>query len=175
MSDDAELPPIVDLASFRAGRKAAAAMRRARDYGSLEASVEGGTLWLSLSRLRMRVGLHEPHVAWLSAWIDRFKRAQREAVSGPDRHRCRTCGHVKWIECRGHRPWGQTRTHFRVEVLERKTWHVWRGQGLPLDKEERPSLVRTSCGREARGSRSSATWAAVTCALCLRKKPRAVP
>jgi hypothetical protein len=171
MSDDD--PPVIDLASYRAGRDAA---RRAPSFGKLQASIEGDALCFSLSELDWRLLMSADHVRWLRLWIEKYEAAQRASVNGPNSHRCHSCRLVKWIECRGHRRWGETKIHFAVEVLERKTWSVYKGPDQPGAKEERPARTRAVCQRVVKGSRAaSQTWDEVTCSLCLRKKPRAVP
>ena len=87
----------------------------------------------------------------------------------PMRHRCGVCNRVKWIECRGHRRAGDRRTHFAVEVLERRTRWVYVASTASSVPQVYIAVALTACRRHS--GHVAETWDKVDCTNCLRKKP----
>jgi hypothetical protein len=181
MSDDDKLAPIIDLAAYRTERAAAQ-----RTGSPLELEVRDGKLWMhhQATMGKRQIGLGPEHIRYLKEQIWKWEQIEREEIYGPRKHRCISCNKPKWIECRGHRSWGEVRTHFAVEVLEYRSVRM----NYVADLQEAVQLAndarriaeevktiyraRTSCKRVT--SSAVTSWEKVDCAVCLRHKPRVV-
>jgi hypothetical protein len=165
MSAD-DLPPIIDLASRRHGKERAAEPVKARIVDDqLQLYVRG--LWTAFGR---------EGVNWLRQWCGKFESEQGQKRYAEE-HRCRACSFVVGIECRGHRS-RHPQMHYQIEVLERGACYVSRtlrdrDAGAAPERREYVRRATAACKRQV-GSNVSSSWAKVTCAACLKRKPREV-
>lgn len=97
-----------------------------------------------------------------------FIRARVPDILGPAlRHRCMSCGLVKWIECRGHRR--ERAQHFAAADVERGVWNVFVAARNETVKREYIRFATTACKRKSSGV--SLDWAKVDCLRCLKVRP----
>jgi hypothetical protein len=186
MSDDTNDGKIVDLSVYRraVSKQEVASKRTTKAQivaDQLQFSFDGGRTWHAFD---------DRNIEWLHSWVMEFRRRRRDE-NKRDEHRCYRCNLVIGIECRGHRS-SEARTHYQVEVLERrKRWktRIYQAGSNDLlaellsskpvvhrdELEEYASAVRSACGRRVAGNSSTPKWDEVDCYNCLKRKPRIVP
>lgn len=181
MSDDGD-DKIIDLSVYRR------VIAKQPTSPTVKAQIVADQLQISFDDGRKWYAFDDRNITWLYSWVTRFM-GNRRTEKRQDEHRCYRCGLVEGIECRGHRS-AEARTHYQVEVLERrKRWktRVYQAGSNELlaellsskpavhEQEEYIAAAKSACGRRVAGNSSTSKWDEVDCYNCLKRKPRIVP